>query len=284
MRIEFSSSIREIDAAVWDSLVHASGAPVFYEHAYISAYEQAPLINADYSACFLMWDGEKLVGMLPVYLQSAVNPLRRLHEVYPEARGGPALLSHTWHCYDTHVPATAEVLPVLLDAMAQAASALGARWYGFVNVQRGGALSRDLRAAGLPARHLTDRWVTDLGSYENYLARLGIRARANLRRNERRSREAGVAIEIFKASDDQRTQRAPVISFSVDDIDAAHAALRTRGLGGEKPIVFHDAKFILFDDPDGNTLEVIQLGRGARSMAEVGAKVLAKRRAAPAAV
>ena len=90
----------------------------------------------------------KLVGMLPVYLQSAVNPLRRLHEVYPEARGGPALLSHTWHCYDTHVPATAEVLPVLLDAMAQAASALGARWYGFVNVQRGGALSRDLRAAG----------------------------------------------------------------------------------------------------------------------------------------
>ena len=50
---------------------------------------------------------------------------------------------------------------------------------------------------GLPARHLTDRWVTDLGSYENYLARLGIRARANLRRNERRSREAGVAIEIL---------------------------------------------------------------------------------------
>ena len=197
MRVEFSSSIRKIDAADWDSVVHASGAPVFYEHAYVSAYEQAPLTTADYSGCFLVRDGGKLVGVLPVYLQSAPNPLRRLHEAYPEARGERALLSHIWHCYDTHVPATAEVLPVLLDAMTQAASMFGAGWYGFVNVQRGSALSQELRAAGLPARHLTDRWATDLGSYEDYLARLGSRVRANLRRNERRSREAGVAIEIL---------------------------------------------------------------------------------------
>lgn len=201
MRVEFSSSIREIDAAEWDSVVHASGAPVFYEHAYISAYEQAPLTNADYFAYFVVRDGEKPVGVLPVYLQSAPNPLRRLHEAYPEALGEPALLSHTWHCYDAHVPATAEVLPVLLDAMTRVASVFGARWCGFVNVQRGNALSQQLRAAGLPARHLTDTWATGLSTYEHYLAGLGIRARANLRRNERRSREAGVTIEILPVDD-----------------------------------------------------------------------------------
>lgn len=195
MRVEFSNSIKEIDAADWDSVVHASGAPVFYQHAYVSAYEQAPLTNADYSGCFVVRDGEKPVAVLPIYLQSAANPLRRLHEAYPEAAGQPALLSHTWHCYDAHVPATADVLPRLLDAMTHAASIFGARWYGFVNVQRGNALSRELAAAGLPARHLTDRWVTGLTTYERYLAGLGIRARANLRRNERRSREAGVTIE-----------------------------------------------------------------------------------------
>jgi predicted N-acyltransferase len=199
VRVEFSSSIRKVDAAEWDSVVHAGDAPVFYEHAYVSAYEQVPLTNTDYSGCFLVRDGGQLVGVLPVHLQSAPNPLRGLHEAYPEARGAAVLLSHTWHCYDAHVPATAEVLPLLLDAMATAASMFGARWYGFVNVQRGNALSQGLRAAGLPARHLTDRWATGLTTYENYLAKLGIRARANLRRNERRSREADVTVEVLPA-------------------------------------------------------------------------------------
>ncbi len=180
-------------------MVHTGDAPVFYEHAYVRAYEQVPLTNADYSGCFLVRDGGQLVGVLPVHLQSAPNPLRGLHEAYPEARGASVLLSHTWHCYDAHVPATAEVLPLLLDAMATAASMFGAHWYGFVNVQRGNALSQGLRAAGLPARHLTDRWATGLTTYENYLAKLGIRARANLRRNERRSREADVTVEVLPA-------------------------------------------------------------------------------------
>ncbi|MEV6239732.1 GNAT family N-acetyltransferase [Lentzea sp. NPDC051838] len=199
MRVEFSNSIREIDAADWNSVVHASGAPVFYEHAYVRAYEQAPLTNSDYSGCFVVRDGEKPVAVLPVYLQTAVNPLRRLHEAYPETVGKPLLLSHTWHCYDAHVPATADVLPRLLDAFTRAASVLGAHWYGFVNVERGNALSRGLSAAGLPARHLTDRWATELTTYEHYLSKLGIRARANLRRNERRAEEAGVTIEVLPA-------------------------------------------------------------------------------------
>jgi predicted N-acyltransferase len=199
VRVEFSNSIKEVDAADWNSVVHASGAPVFYEHAYVSAYEQAPLTNADYSGCFVVRDGEKPVAVLPIYLQSAVNPLRRLHEAYPEAAGQRVLLSHTWHCYDAHVPATAEVLPRLLHAMTRAASVLEAHWWGFVNVERGSALSQQLRAAGLPARHLTDRWATRLTTYERYLSGLGIRARANLRRNERRSKEAGVTVEVLPA-------------------------------------------------------------------------------------
>ncbi|MDX8028712.1 GNAT family N-acetyltransferase [Lentzea sp. BCCO 10_0856] len=207
MRIEILSSISEIDAADWDSVVTDGGAPVFYQHAYISAYEQAPLTNADGFVYLVLRDGDRPIAVIPAYLQSAANPLRRLHEVYPEALGQPALLSHTWHCYDAHVPGKTEVLPTLLDAMTQVASAIGARWCGFVNVQRGNALSQALRAAGLPARHLTDRWVTDLTTYEHYLSGLGLRARANLRRNERRSRDAGVTVEVL-----------PVDHASLDEI------------------------------------------------------------------
>ncbi|SDM46729.1 hypothetical protein SAMN04488074_1229 [Lentzea albidocapillata subsp. violacea] len=180
---------------------------MFYRHAYVSAYEQSPLTAVDAFAYFVVRDGGKPVAVLPAYLQKAANPLRRLHEVYPEAVGEPALLSHTWHCYDAHVPATADVLPRLLDAMTRAASIFGAHWCGFMNVQRGGTLSQALRAAGLPARHLTDRWATGLTTYERYLASLSLRARANLRRNERRSAEAGVTIEAL-----------PVDHASLDEI------------------------------------------------------------------
>jgi predicted N-acyltransferase len=199
VRVEFSNTIREIDAADWDSVVSDAGAPVFYRHAYVSAYEQSPLTAVDAFAYFVVREGDKPVAVMPAYLQTDANPLRRLHEAYPDAAGQPALLSHTWHCYDAHVPATAEVLPKLLDTMIRTASIFGARWCGFMNVQRGNALSQALRAAGLPARHLTDRWATSLTTYEHYLAGLSLRARANLRRNERRATEAGVTIEALPA-------------------------------------------------------------------------------------
>ncbi len=180
-------------------MVHETGAPVFYRHAYLRAYEHAPLTDVHAFAYFVVRDGDKTIAVTPAYLQTVADPLRRLHQAYPEAHGQPALLSHAWHCYDAHVPATARVLPRLLDCMIRTASIFGARWCGFVNVQRGNALSHDLRASGLPARHLTDRWTTDLAgveSYEHYLARLSQRARANLRRNERRADEAGVSAEV----------------------------------------------------------------------------------------
>ncbi|MEU0879316.1 GNAT family N-acetyltransferase [Lentzea sp. NPDC005914] len=231
-------------------MVHASGAPVFYEHAYVHAYEQAPLTNADYSGCFVVRDGEKLVAVLPVYLQSEANPLRRLHEAYPETLGQTVLLSHTWHCYDAHVPATADVLPRLLDAMTHAASVFGAHWYGFVNVERGNALSRQLRAAGLPARHLTDRWATGLTTYEHYLAGLGTRARANLRRNERRSREAGVTIEVL-----------PVDHAALDEISLLCTKTATRFDTSDFYPGSTFTKFVLALGGLAHVIEVRQHGR-----------------------
>ena len=174
---------------------------MFYEHAYLSAYEQSPLTAIDRFAYFVVRQGDQPVAVAPAYLQTA-DPLRCLYGAYPEARDQPALLSHAWHCYDAHVPSTigADAVPSLLNAMMRTASLYRAQWCGFVNVHRGNALSRELRANGLPARHLVDRWTADLAGatgYEHYLTRLGERARANLRRNERRSREAGVTVEVL---------------------------------------------------------------------------------------
>jgi predicted N-acyltransferase len=212
LRVEFSRSIREIDAADWNSVVQHSGAPVFYEHSYISAYEEQPLTKIDAFAYFVVRQNDKPVAVAPAYLQTGADPLRCLYEAYPEARDQPALLSHTWHCYDAHVPSTIGMaaVPSLLDAMLRTAAVFRARWCGFVNVQRGSEFGQELRANGLPARHIIDRWAADLTgvtSYDHYLARLGERARANLRRNERRSVEAGVTVEVL-----------PVTAAALDEI------------------------------------------------------------------
>jgi predicted enzyme related to lactoylglutathione lyase len=91
---------------------------------------------------------------------------------------------------------------------------------------------------------------------------------------------AGVAVELYKSPDAAEVSTSTVLSFSVDDIEKSHAALRSKGLGSEKLMVMGDARLVLFRDLDGNVLEVIQLGRGASGMAEVGTKVLAKRASA----
>ncbi|MEV6715839.1 GNAT family N-acetyltransferase [Lentzea sp. NPDC051208] len=223
---------------------------MFYRHAYVSACEQSPLTAVDACAYFVARHGGRPVAVMPAYLQTAANPLRRLHEVYPEAAGETALLSHTWHCYDAHVPATAEVLPRLLDRMIRTASILGARWCGFVNVQRGNALSQALRAAGLPARHLTDRWATGLTTYEHYLAGLSLRARANLRRNERRSAEAGVTAETL-----------PVDHASLDEItlQCVKTASRFENNGFHPGTAF--AEFVTALGDLARVIEVRQHGR-----------------------
>ncbi|WP_191296194.1 GNAT family N-acetyltransferase [Lentzea cavernae] len=231
-------------------MVRAAGAPVFYRHAYVSAYEQLPLTRVDAFAYFVVRHEGQSLAVMPAYLQTAANPLRRLHEVYPEAVGQPALLSHTWHCYDAHVPAVAEVLPRLLEAVVRTASMFGARWFGFMNVQRGNALSHALRAAGLPARHLTDRWTGGLTTYEHYLAGLGLRARANLRRNERRSGEAGVTVEVL-----------PVDHASLDEITllCVKTASRFENNGYHPGTTF--ARFVTALGDLAQVIEVRQHGR-----------------------
>lgn len=212
LRVEFSRSITEIDAADWDAVVRRAGAPVFYEHAYVSAYERSPLTEIDAFAYFVVRQNDEPVAVAPAYLQTDADPLRCLYAAYPEARDQPALLSHVWHCYDALVPSTIAMaaIPSLLDAMLRTAAVFRARWCGFVNVRRGSEFWQELRGNGLPARHLIDRWAADLAgvtSYEHYLARLGERARANLRRNERRSVEAGVTVEVL-----------PVAGAALDEI------------------------------------------------------------------
>ncbi len=63
-------------------------------------------------------------------------------------------------------------------------------------------------------------------------------------------------------------------AFSVDDIDATHAALKAAGyIRSEGPETFGNVRVVFVRDPDGTLLEFIQLPGRRDSMAQVAARM-----------
>jgi lactoylglutathione lyase len=97
------------------------------------------------------------------------------------------------------------------------------------------------------------------------------------------------AIELVKAKAPGRAKPAMdganppgigAFALTVDDMDAAFAALKAEGLvTGEKPDEVGRAKLAWITDPDGTMFEVIELPRKAASMAELAPRFKARRAA-----
>lgn len=246
--VDVADRVSDIDPDEWDSVITAAGAPIFYSHAYLRAYERDPLSDVEGHAYLVVRprgtgsSSARPVAVLPLYLQPRPDPLGCLGAAYPSLNGDPALLSHVWHCYDTHLPTAlhpadpppppaeatdqadqagpaedtqdsqgaqggwgeqatvAGLVSSVLDAMRRVSRRLGVAHCGLVNIARGSATSRALHAAGLPLRHIMDRFVVDLrgvATFQDYLARLPRPPRANLARNARRAAEAGVVTTVL---------------------------------------------------------------------------------------
>lgn len=58
------------------------------------------------------------------------------------------------------------------------------------------------------------------------------------------------------------------VSLSVDDLDAAFAALVERGIAAQKPVEVGGVRMFFVADPDGTPIEIIEFPRGATTSAE----------------
>ena len=92
-----------------------------------------------------------------------------------------------------------------------------------------------------------------------------------------------LALEIVKAASagkaDEATPGYALMSFAVENIETALAALQAAGSAQSAEIVaMANVKFVLFRDPDGILLEIIELPKGMNSMAEMGRRMLARKR------
>lgn len=191
----------------WDKMVAAAGAPIFYDSRYLTAYQQFPLGPiARFGYLAVTEPGADLpVAVVPLTLHLAADPFGRLRGTYPGIECEPALLSHVWHCYDTQIVGGAgrpEVAEAIVAALADLAMAWQARWYGFVNVERGSATANALTAAGLGGVPLIDRFGTDLTGLTDlgdYLKRLAVRPRANITRMVRRAADNDMTTTVCAA-------------------------------------------------------------------------------------
>jgi predicted N-acyltransferase len=239
LRVDVCESIAEVDREAWNGLVEAAGAPVFYDHDFLAAYERArlePEIASSYLLVREKVSGE-LVAAAPVYVFDPVDPFDNLPHTDPafdlrERRGS---VTHIWHCYDTCVLSAArpEALAALCSAMHSFARHRGAEFYGFINVDASRWEAGLLRQAGFEPRFLCDRFVLDLSAcrtMDDYLRALRQEKRHELTRQVRRAAEAGVEVRWLEppfAESDESDE-----SDEIDEIVALCRATAGR-YGGE---------------------------------------------------
>jgi hypothetical protein len=195
----------------WNELVTACGAPVFYRSEFLRAFERMPLHGVS-KWCYLVGVGvDDGLGPprfgLPVWVQRGVDPMRMLADHFPAMAGETMVLSHVWHCYDTHLPAHAldiATVRAVLDALRRVADEAGAAGFGFVNVSADGALARALDGIGVRGVDVDRRFTADLSGFaclDDYINTLGHKERNNLRRYLRRARDADVRVTFGDPTD-----------------------------------------------------------------------------------
>jgi Acetyltransferase (GNAT) domain len=196
--VELYESIRAVPA-VWDEVVRVSGAPVFYERAYLEAYEDAPLAAVERCA-YLVATADGAAAVLPAFVVTAMDPLGALAAAFPGAPSGRGVVTPGWHCYDGRIPATrtdADLVAGLVEAFGDLGREAGVEWGALVNFTDGVGL-------GGTKATIDERFLLDLARFESadeYVALLAPRVRQNVRRWQRRAEEAGASLTVGRAAD-----------------------------------------------------------------------------------
>jgi hypothetical protein len=164
--------IEDVDADAYLALRSACNASAFYDPRLLGAVERSPLLPADKAFYLIAYDGPRLAGFVPLYLQSpaVVDPFGVLAQntsarFAPDARG---LFSHVMHCYDSTIlydggPA---VLEALFDRLVALGKGQAAQHFVIMNVAEGPLLA-SARGLGLEVSYMFDRFHLDLDGLDD---------------------------------------------------------------------------------------------------------------------
>jgi predicted N-acyltransferase len=206
-RAEVVDGVGGLDRDEWTDLCRRSGAPAFYGHDFLTAYEACPLQPTERVLYVTVrTPGGDLVAGTPAYVQ----PVADSFGVLAAALGRPVervLLTHVSHCYDTWVPALrldAETVGLIWRTIADLAAEHRVDAFGFANVRASGPLAGALRSVGEGLTPGAPRYrlgLSALPGVEAYLRLLGPSTRKTMRRYVRRAAAAGVTATWSSGSD-----------------------------------------------------------------------------------
>jgi hypothetical protein len=189
--VEILTRIGDLEAGATLGLRRACGASAFYDPRFLAAVERAPLLPADKTYYLAARDGARLVGFMPIYLQSpaVVDPFGVLGQTTsarfePGARG---LFSHVMHCYDSTILCAGgpSVLAAMCDRLAVLGKAEAARHFVIMNVAEGPLLAA-ARGLGLDVSYMFDRFHLDLTGVDTFDALIAHKLPADGRHEMRR--------------------------------------------------------------------------------------------------
>jgi uncharacterized protein len=188
--------------AGWDEAVRAANAPVFYSSEFLKCVATAPLTETDSAALLVLDDETGFVAAVPVFRQARIDPLELLaplRDSLLDLATSSGLIGHCWHCYDTRIVTVREAQPHrIVEVFERHARAVRAGYFGLVNVSDPMTL-RIMNAAGITARHMTDRYVMDIeaySSFDDYVAALQPNDRRELRRQYRRYESSAAELTV----------------------------------------------------------------------------------------
>ena len=165
--------IDDVDAAAYLALRRACGASAFYDPRLLGAVERSPLLPADKAFYVVAYDGPRLAGFVPIYLQSpaVVDPFGVLAQTTsarfePDARG---LFSHVMHCYDSTIlyDGGPPVLEALFERLTALGRGQGTQHFVIMNVAEGPLLAA-ARSLGLNVSYMFDRFHLDLAGIDDF--------------------------------------------------------------------------------------------------------------------
>ena len=180
-------------------MTDASDAPAFYRHAFLRAYERAPLQETE--ASFYLAFGKLAVAVLPAYIQSTDDAIGTISGLGLPDRspGDRILLTHIAHCYDTVLPVRPGFAPGMAghacEVLGDLARQAGVKWFAFLNVDGSTAIARDLLSAGLAKVPINTRYRRNLAGYPVRLVQdAPTRPRLALRHSRHQAYRAGMNI------------------------------------------------------------------------------------------
>lgn len=208
MKIKCLQSITQISTTAYKHLQEQTNCSIFYDYNFLLALEEQPLLPHRKTYYLIAQHDNELLGFLPIYLQTNVDPFGVLTESlgYPFEIDTLALFSHVMHVSDSTVLYTgdpAQIIPPLLNALDSLAREAKVQSYGLLNLTKENIANIQNHTPGWKSNFMWNRFSCDLRPFSNLeqvIENMNAKGRCEANRQLRKYRKSGGKINWLPVS------------------------------------------------------------------------------------